>query len=120
MKMGTSPDYEIFEYLKTGTFSEEVQRLSDLKDRKTAIEEEMKELRMSLGVSLDSVGIKSVLWRGRPVTLVERKGSAVLNKPKLKMELVERGVPAQIVMDSMEAATTVGKASTTVSLGKAE
>jgi hypothetical protein len=115
--MGTSPNYEAFEYLKTGTFPKDVQRLATLSDRKKVIEEEMVDIRMSLGIALDTVKVKSVLWKGRPVTLIERKGGRTLDKEQLKLELVERGVPVETVMDSIYAATTIGKPSTTVSLG---
>lgn len=112
-----APNYEVFEHLKQGTFSKEVARLSALNDRKKAIDEEMKDLRMNLGVALDTVGVKSVMWKGRPVTLQERKGRKNLDKVKLQLVLVEEGVPAQLVMDSIDKASTIGKPSTTVVLG---
>lgn len=69
----------------------------------------------------DYVGeVKSIQIDGRTFSRVVRAGSASLNKDKMKEYLVTKGVAPELVMAAIEAGTTIGAGSVSVSMKEAQ
>lgn len=114
--MAISPPFDAFEHLKQNDFELCIRRLAEIRDEKEMLEREEKDLRMQVGAALDTVGIRSVLCGPWTVSLIENPGRSSLDRQKLQIGLVERGVGADIVTAAVEEATKKGKPFTTVSI----
>ena len=62
--------------------------------------------------------VKSVIVDGRVFTRVVNPGRASLDKDKMKLYLVSKGVSPDVVMAAIEAGTSVGRGYVSVSMGK--
>lgn len=82
--------------------------------QKKRIESMLKDLDAQIGAALSVADVKSVLCVGHLVTVVDFPGRKSTDQAKLKVELVQRGVPADVVRECVDAATKIGNPYTVV------
>ncbi len=71
------------------------------------------------GWGVEGLGkVKSITVDGRVFTRVVNPGRASLDKDKMKLYLVSKGVSPDVVMAAIEAGTGVGKGYVSISMGK--
>ena len=71
------------------------------------------------GWGVEGLGeVKSIIVDGRVFTRVVNPGRASLDKDKMKLYLVSKGVSPDVVMAAIEAGTSVGRGYVSVSMGK--
>lgn len=71
------------------------------------------------GWKIEELGeVKSIIVDGRVFTRVVNPGRASLDKDKMKLYLVSKGVSPDLVMAAVEAGTSMGKGSVSVSMGR--
>jgi hypothetical protein len=116
-------DYSIFPHLNEIDFEELVIERQRLRSIETQACSRRKEVDVLIGAALETVQTPSVRVpnkdpEGEPwiVSVKISTGRKTLNKDKLKIELVSRGVAPMVIGEAFEEATRVGKPSVIVAI----